>query len=266
VSRPSEASAPRFWNSATSLAIATALFVSGAPPYLWGTTGIGAIPDRVEKLAPDAPLDSWDLLFKPQNAKRIAPCGIIMMDSAIDVIPGVLKYLGKSPDSTDPADLAAVEHTLMGIRPYIRIFASGGAREAMAAGRACLTLDYSGDVIQANARAAKAKRGITVRYIAPKEGAQLGFDMLAIPADAPHKVRLLYTDLAMYTGIVYTYLPFMVLPLYARLSQLDPLLLEAAADLGASQAQLVGRVLWEVLREVLPGGVLWLSRTGRRAI
>jgi len=154
--------------------------------YLWGTTGMGVNPDRVKQLAPDAPVDSWNLLFKPENARRLAPCGIIMMDSAIDAIPGVLKYLGKSPDSTDPADLTAVERTLMGIRPYIRSFASGGALEALAGGEACLALDYSGDVIQANARAAEAKRGVTVRYVAPKEGAQLGFDMLAIPADAPH--------------------------------------------------------------------------------
>ena len=92
--------------------------------YLWGTTGIGMIADRVKQLAPDAPMDSWDLLFKPENARRIAPCGITMMDSAIDVIPGVLKYLGKSPDSTDPADLAAVERTLMGsppLHPQLRL-------------------------------------------------------------------------------------------------------------------------------------------------
>jgi putrescine transport system substrate-binding protein len=155
--------------------------------YLWGTTGIGVIPDRVKALAPDAAMDSWDLLFRPENARRIAPCGITMMDSAIDVIPGVLKYLGRSPDSTDPADLAAVERTLMGVRRYIRNFASGGTLEALASGQTCLALDYSGDVIQAQARAAEAKRAMTVRYIAPKEGAQLGFDMLAIPADAEHK-------------------------------------------------------------------------------
>jgi putrescine transport system substrate-binding protein len=155
--------------------------------YLWGTTGIGMIPDRVRKLAPDAPTDSWDVLFKPENARRIEPCGITMMDSAIDVIPGVLKYLGKRPDSADPADLAAVERTLMGIRRHIRNFASGGALEALATGQTCLALDYSGDVIQAQARAAETNRGVTVRYVAPREGAQLGFDMLAIPADASHK-------------------------------------------------------------------------------
>src|SRR5215469_16577011 len=154
--------------------------------YLWGTTGIGMLPDRAMALAPDAATDSWTLLFKPENAKRLAPCGIIMMDSAIDVVPGVLKYLGRDPNSTDAGDLAAVERTLMGIRRYIRSFASGGALEALASGQSCIALDYSGDVIQASARAVEARRGVTVRYVAPREGAQLGFDMLAIPTDAPH--------------------------------------------------------------------------------
>jgi putrescine transport system permease protein len=57
--------------------------------------------------------------------------------------------------------------------------------------------------------------------------------------------HLLYTDTAMYIGMVYTYLPFMVLPLYARLSRLDPALTQAAADLGAPP--------WRVfLRIILP--------------
>ncbi|MBN8874406.1 MAG: polyamine ABC transporter substrate-binding protein [Rhodospirillales bacterium] len=159
--------------------------------YLWGTIGLGVLPDKVRALAPDAAMDSWTLLFKPENAKRIAKCGITMMDSAIDVIPSVLAYLGKNPNSTDPGDLAAVEKTLMAIRPYIRTFASGGALEAMATGETCLVFDYSGDVIQAQARAAEAGRGVTVRYVAPKEATEVGFDMLAIPADAPHKAEAL---------------------------------------------------------------------------
>ena len=109
--------------------------------YLWGSTGLGVIPAKIAKLAPDAPMDSWNLLFKPDNARRIAPCGITMMDSAIDVIPTVLKYLGKDPNSNDPIALAAVEKTLMGIRPFIRTFASGGALEALAAGETCWVLD-----------------------------------------------------------------------------------------------------------------------------
>ena len=159
--------------------------------YLWGTIGMGLNPERVRAAAPDAPLDSWALLFRPENARRIAQCGITMMDSAIDVIPSVLRYLGKSPDSTDARDLAAVEATLMVIRPYIRNFASGGALEALASGETCLAFDYSGDVIQAAVRATEAGRGVTVRYVAPKEGAEVGFDMLAIPADAPHREEAL---------------------------------------------------------------------------
>jgi putrescine transport system substrate-binding protein len=155
--------------------------------YLFGSTGLGIEPDKIRALAPDAPLDSWDLLFKPENARRLAACGIVLLDSEIDVIPSVLRYLGKSPDSTDPADLAAVEKVLMGIRPYIRNFASGGTLEVLATGQACLALDYSGDVAQAAARAVQAHRGVTVQFVIPKEGAQIGFDMLAIPADAPHR-------------------------------------------------------------------------------
>jgi putrescine transport system substrate-binding protein len=155
--------------------------------YLWGTTGLGILPGRLHEVASDAPLDSWDLLFKPDNARRAASCGITMMDSAIEVIPAVLHYLGKSPDSTAAADLAAVERTLMAIRPYIRTFASGGALEALSAGETCLVLDYSGDVAQAQARAREAGRDIDIRYVIPKEGAQVAFDMLAIPSDAPHK-------------------------------------------------------------------------------
>ena len=153
--------------------------------YLWGTIGLGYLPDQVRQLASDAATDGWDLLFKPDNAKRLAACGITMLDSATDVVPSVLHYLGKSPDSTEAADLGAVEKTLMGVRPWVRNFASGGALEQLAANQTCLAFDYSGDVIQAAARAAEAKRG-AVRYITPKQGAQVTFDMLAIPADAPH--------------------------------------------------------------------------------
>lgn len=149
--------------------------------YLWGTTGLGLVPARIKSLFPDAPLDSWDLLFKPANARRIAACGITLMDSATDTIPSVLHYLGRDPNSTHPDDLAAVEKTLMAIRPYIRNFSSAGAVEALASGQTCLAMTYSGDVIQAAARAREAGR-VVVQYVAPKEGAQLAFiDFLLRP-------------------------------------------------------------------------------------
>ncbi len=153
--------------------------------YLWGSVGLGLIPAQIEALDPGASLDSWDLLLKPEHAKKLAPCGISLMDSAIDTIPSVLKYLGHNPESTDPKDLADVEKTLLAVRPYIRTFASGGAVEALAGGQTCMAMTYSGDVIQAAVRAKEAGQK-EVRYTAPRQFAQLTFDMLAVPADAPH--------------------------------------------------------------------------------
>jgi len=154
--------------------------------YLWGTIGLGVNAERVRALAPDAPMDSLALLMDPAHARRIARCGITMMDSATDVIPTVLRYLGKDPNSTSTEDLREVERALMAIRPFIRNFSTGGAIEALAGGQACLAFAYSGDAIQAAIRAREANRGVAVTYVAPKEGAQLWFDLLAIPADAPN--------------------------------------------------------------------------------
>jgi putrescine transport system substrate-binding protein len=110
-------------------------------------------------------MDSLALMFDPAHARRLARCGITMMDSATDVIPTVLRYLGKDPNSTDAADLAEVQKTLLAIRPHIRNFASGGVVEALATGQTCLAFGYSGDVIQAAARAEEAGRGVKVTYI-----------------------------------------------------------------------------------------------------
>lgn len=151
--------------------------------YLWGTIGLGLRPDRIRALAPDAPLDSLDLLLKPENAGRIARCGIAIMDSGIDVIPSVLRWLGKDPNSADAADARAAEAALLAIRPHVRaIISSAAITDALTQGEYCAVLTYSGDVVQAQNRAPDG--GLT--YAQPKEGAQLWFDMLAIPADAPN--------------------------------------------------------------------------------
>ncbi|MCI0754297.1 polyamine ABC transporter substrate-binding protein [Teichococcus vastitatis] len=155
--------------------------------YLYGSVGLGIRPDKVRAVLPDAPLDSLDLLMKPENVKALAGCGIAVMDSAIDVLPSVLRWLGKDPNSTDAADLRAAEQAMLAIRPHVRaITASGSILDALATGEYCVAMTYSGDVIQAKARAAEAGRGVDIAYVQPKEGAQLWFDMLAIPADAPH--------------------------------------------------------------------------------
>ena len=155
--------------------------------YLWGTVGLGVRLDKVKAIWPEAPLDSLDLLLKPENAARLAKCGLAVMDSATDVLPSVLAWLGKDPNSADPADLKAAEQALLAVRPHLRaIPGSGALLDMLATGEICVALTYSGDVIQAAARAREAGKGVDLGYAAPKSGAHLWFDLLAIPADAPN--------------------------------------------------------------------------------
>jgi putrescine transport system substrate-binding protein len=156
--------------------------------YLWGTVGLGLRLDRIRAIAPDLALDGFDVLFKPENAARLARCGVMVMDSATDVLPSVLQWVGRAPNAHALEDLRAAEQALMNIRRHVRaIIPSGSILDALTNGEACVALTYSGDVIQAKARAEEAGRGVEIGYVAPRRGAQLWFDMLAIPADAPNK-------------------------------------------------------------------------------
>jgi putrescine transport system substrate-binding protein len=153
--------------------------------YTWGTNGIGYNEKLVKALMPDAPLDSWRLVFDPEVASKIAKCGISVLDSPAEMVRAVLNYLGKDPNSQKPEDLAAAEATLTKIRPYIRNINSSEYIEALANGDLCVAVGYNGDVLQARDRARDANKGIEIKYMVPKEGSILWFDMLGIPADAP---------------------------------------------------------------------------------
>jgi putrescine transport system substrate-binding protein len=154
--------------------------------YMWGTNGIGYNEKMVTALLPDAPLDSWRLVFDPAVAAKIAKCGISVLDSPAEMMRAVLNYLGKDPNSQKPEDAQAAEATLLKIRPYIRNINSSEYIEALANGDLCVAVGYNGDVLQARDRARDANKGIDIKYVVPKEGSILWFDMLAIPKDAPH--------------------------------------------------------------------------------
>jgi putrescine transport system substrate-binding protein len=151
---------------------------------MWGTDGIGYNEERIKRVLPNAPLDSWRLIFDPTVASTLSKCGIGMVDSAVDVMRAVLPYLGRDPNSQKPEDLAAAEDTLMKIRPYISHIDSRDYVQALANGELCVALGYSGDVSQARDRAREASTGIDVKYVIPKEGSIMWFMLLAIPNDA----------------------------------------------------------------------------------
>ena len=154
--------------------------------YMWGTVGIGYNKAKVEQLAPDAPKDSWALIFDPAVAAKLAPCGIQVLDAADDTIPAALNYLGLDPDSKKPEDLQKAGELWMKVRPYIQKFHSSEYINALANGDICVAVGYSGDVFQSRNRAIEAKNGNDIAYVIPKEGAHLWVDQMAVPADAPH--------------------------------------------------------------------------------
>jgi putrescine transport system substrate-binding protein len=153
--------------------------------YMWGTTGIGYnVKKARDVLGADAKLDSWDIVFKPQMLAKFKECGVYFLDSSDDVLAAALHYLGIDPNSAKEADLQKAADLVMKVRSSVRKFHSSEFLNALASGEICLVFGFSGDVKQAQKRAAEAKNGIEIAYSIPKEGAQLWFDNLAIPRDA----------------------------------------------------------------------------------
>jgi len=156
-----------------------------AANYMWGTTGIGYNVKMAQKvLGADARIDSWDMVFKPENLAKFRDCGVHMLDSADDIFPAALSYLGLDPNSTRLDDLEKAAELLVKIRPSVRKFHSSEYLSSLATGEICLVVGWSGDILQARSRAAEANNGVEIGYAIPKEGAQMFFDNLAIPADA----------------------------------------------------------------------------------
>jgi len=149
--------------------------------YMWGTIGIGYNARKArDVLGADRKIDSWDIVFKPENLAKFKDCGVHLLDSSDDILSAALQYLGLDPNSTIEADLQKAADLVMKIRPYVRKFHSSEYLNALASGEICLVVGFSGDIKQSQRRAAEAKNGIEIVYVIPKGGAQLWFDNLAI--------------------------------------------------------------------------------------
>tara|TARA_R110000868_G_scaffold207616_1_gene456593 strand:- start:2206 stop:3306 length:1101 start_codon:yes stop_codon:yes gene_type:complete len=158
-----------------------------AVPYMWGTNGIGFNIDKVrEVMGEDAPVDSWSLVFEPENMKKLSECGVAFLDSPSEILPGALHYLGLDPNSTRAEDYEAATALMSKIQPYVRYFNSSRFLNDLANGEICVAVAWSGSILQADSRAKEANNGVHLDYRIPKEGAQVWFDLMAIPKDAPN--------------------------------------------------------------------------------
>ncbi|MDV9030596.1 MULTISPECIES: polyamine ABC transporter substrate-binding protein [unclassified Pseudomonas] len=156
-----------------------------AVPYMWGTVGIGYNVAKVKAVLGDnAPVDSWDLVFKPENLAKLHQCGVAFLDAPVKIIPQALHYLGLDPNSQNPDDYRKASALLQKLAPSVTYFHSSRYTTDLANGDICVAIGYSGDVMQAQSHAKEAGKAIDIRYSIPKEGANLWFDMLAIPRDA----------------------------------------------------------------------------------
>ena len=153
-------------------------------PYLWGTNGIGYNVAKIKEVLGVEQIDSWATVFEPENMQKLASCGVSFLDSADEMIPAVLNYLGLDPNTQSAADYAKAEAKLLAVRPYVTYFHSSKYIGDLANGDICVAVGFSGDILQAADRAEEAGKGIEIAYSIPQEGANLWFDMLAIPADA----------------------------------------------------------------------------------
>lgn len=156
--------------------------------WLWGFTTVGINVDKVKAALGSMPMpdNAWDLVFKPEYISKLKGCGVSFLDSATEVIPAALHYLGKPAYSKNQADYTGVAPLLKAIRPNVTLFSSSGYINDMANGSICLALGWSGDINIARQRAIDGKTGQKVEALIPKTGGILFFDVMVIPVDAPH--------------------------------------------------------------------------------
>ena len=156
--------------------------------WLWGYTTIGINTAKVKAAlgAEPMPANVWELFFNPKYVSKMKNCGVSVLDSASEVLPAALHYLGKDPFSKNAADYQEASTLLKSVRPYITLFSSSGYINDMAGGSVCLALGWNGDINIARQRAIEGKTGQDIVALIPKNGGLLFFDMMAMPADAPH--------------------------------------------------------------------------------
>ena len=157
-----------------------------AVPYLHSINGFAYNVDMIRARMPDAPVDSLDMIFKPEVVAKFADCGVTFIDSAEDVLQLALKYLGLDPNTTKREDFKAAEALLVAVRPYVRSFDSTEYMNGLANKETCIAMSWSSDYAQARARARAVGLNVNLAFTVPKEGANQTFSSLLIPEGAPH--------------------------------------------------------------------------------
>jgi putrescine transport system substrate-binding protein len=157
-----------------------------AMPYLHAVNGFAYNVALVKARMPDAPVDSLDMIFRPEIIARFADCGVSFLDSPEDVLQLALNYLHLDPNTTRPEDYQKAERLLLAVRPYIKAFDSSEYMNGLINGEFCISMSWSADYSTSRGRARAAGVDVPLAFTVPREGANGTYDALLIPADAPH--------------------------------------------------------------------------------
>ncbi len=157
-----------------------------AVPYVWGSNTFAINETKVKKALGDLPMPEkdWELVFNPVYTQKLASCGISYLDSAAEMYPLALHYLGLHPNSDKTADVQAATDLMMENRPYIKRFTSAGFMDSLARGDTCLAVGWGGNLNIAKERAEQAGNPDVIRVMTPKEGVGIWIDTMTIPVDA----------------------------------------------------------------------------------
>ena len=153
-------------------------------PYTWGSVGFTFNMDMVKQRLPDVDLSSMDVIFKPENAAKLADCGISLLDSPADIGFMVLSMLGIDPSNAGPDDYTKMIDAFKPIRKYITTFDNSNYLTALPNKEICVANTWSGDYGVAKARAKEAGIELNLQYFVPKTGVPAWIDLWSIPADA----------------------------------------------------------------------------------
>ena len=155
-------------------------------PYMHAINGFAYNVDMIKARMPNAPVNSLDMLFKPEIVSKFADCGVTFLDSAADTLMLALQYLGLDPNTTKPEDYKAAENLLLKVRPYVRSFDSSEYLNGLANKELCIAMSWSSDYALSRARAKAVGVDVNLAFTVPKEGANQNFTSLLIPEGAPH--------------------------------------------------------------------------------
>ena len=155
-------------------------------PFYWGTFGFAYVEEVILARMPDAPVNSYRMLFDPGIVSKFKSCGVTLLEESVDVYPPIMAFLGLDPQSSDLNDLEAAQQQLLKIRPSISRFLGARFGAELVSGEVCLAQAWSGDIQVAQEQAKESKRKTTIRYVIPEEGGTLWIDAICMPKDAPH--------------------------------------------------------------------------------